>query len=280
MISAVAYGSLGEVLQGNYNGVDVLCSFPVNLYTRVYLLKQDGYIDDNIKTYSFIKEISKIWKIELNYKVSIESNIPKMKGFASSTADILAAYLALIKEHRRQFDIDEFVKASINVEPTDSIIFSNATLFDYKTGNFRMSLGEYFKFYCICFEGKEGVDTLRFNREVKVPLERVDDLVPILKEAVKEKSTEKLSYVSTESIKRNQRRLSYTYLDDILKLCRCCDGYGIIGAHSGNMLSIIYDDREKRDFYLKRISSNIKFYPLETLGKDELYESINDISIK
>ncbi|WDC84922.1 kinase [Caloramator sp. mosi_1] len=205
MISAVAYGSLGEILQGNFRGVDVLCSFPVNLYTRIYLKKDGYYTSDYVKTSNFIEEILKIWGKKENLSFNIESNIPKMKGFASSTADILAAYIAMIKRYKREFKIDELVKTALKIEPTDSIIFNRATLFDYRFGQYRKTIGDYFKFYCICFEGEEGVDTLSFNNSVKVPLEPIDDLVPILVEAIEDECVEKLAYVSTQSILRNQK---------------------------------------------------------------------------
>ncbi|GIW48642.1 MAG: kinase [Caloramator sp.] len=280
MISAVAYGSLGEILQGRYKGIDVLCSFPVNLFTRVYLTEDVRNTYEYVKTNSFIKEILMKWEIEEKYFVLIESNIPKMKGFASSTADILAAYIALLKRYKRIFNIEELVKTAIKIEPTDSIIFDKATLFDYKEGKYIRTLGDYFKFYCICFEGIEGVDTLSFNKSAKVPLQEVDDLVELLDEAIKNKSAEKLAYVSTQSILRNQKRLPYLYLNDILDICKKVEGLGIVGAHSGNMISIIFDDKEKRDFYMERIDYKMNFYPLETLRKDEIYEVNNDISIK
>ncbi|MCX7951635.1 MAG: kinase [Clostridiales bacterium] len=282
MISALSYGSLGEVLQGKFMGIDVLCSFPVNLYTKAYLNKvnrKNNYV--NFKTNSFVKKVLEGWGIDERINIKINSSIPRGKGFASSTSDILAAYMLLLKKYNRNFNIDELIKCSLEVEPTDSIIFNRATLFDYKSGEFKEELGDYIKFYAICFEGKRQIDTVKFNKEITEPLACVDDLVKELKDAILTSSIEKLAYVSSESIIRNTNRIHYSYLPDILKNQREFGGLGIIGAHSGNFLAIIFDDKEKRDFYLNKSKiPRLRVYPVETLRKDELYEGINGICIK
>lgn len=282
MISAISYGSLGEILQGKYMGTDVLCSFPVNLYTKVYEVNvnsKHNYV--NYKTKSFINKILENWGREDRINIKIDSSIPKGKGFASSTSDILASYILLLKKYKRDFNIDELIRCAVDVEPTDSIIFSRATLFDYKKGEFREELGEYIKFYAICFEGKRQIDTVKFNKEVIEPLADVDDLVKELKAAIITSDLERLSYVSSQSIIRNTRRVHYSYLPDVLKKQKEFNGLGIVGAHSGNFLAIVFNDKEKRDFYLNKSKiPRLRVYPLETLRKDELYEGINDIFIK
>lgn len=99
MISALSYGSLGEVLQGKFMGIDVLCSFPVNLYTKAYLNKVNGKINYvNFKTNSFVKKVLEGWGIDERINIKINSSIPRGKGFASSTSDILADLYASFKE--------------------------------------------------------------------------------------------------------------------------------------------------------------------------------------
>ncbi|OFI06716.1 L-threonine kinase [Clostridium acetireducens DSM 10703] len=243
-------GSFGEIIQGKYKGKDILLSCPINLYTKVslYECKNPKEKFSKYKSNIFLKNILKNWgyeKYEKNLDISIKSQIPCGKGFASSTADLCALYIALTKFFNKEFNEQELVKQCIKIEPTDSIIFDKLTAFEYKKGNYKETLGDYFKFYILAFEGENKVDTIEFNKRNMPPLSNIDDLVEILKYAIKNKDIKNLALASTESIIRNEIRLKYTFLEEVLKLKNKTSGLGIIGAHSGNLLGIIYDDIEK-----------------------------------
>ena len=91
-ITAFYPGSFGEIVQGKVQDKDLLMSFPINIYTRVRLFECRNPVRyKNLKkSYAFIENIMKLWKYEKYYKdicVNIDSDIPKGKGMASSTAD-------------------------------------------------------------------------------------------------------------------------------------------------------------------------------------------------
>jgi len=262
-------GSIGEVLQGKVKGRDMLVSFPVNLYTCVEVFKEkfeEKEVEkENIKSYTFLNNILRRWKLEGKEKLGLKitSQIPKGKGFASSTADLCALYHCLVRYFNRKFDIKELIEEAIRIEPTDSIVFNKATLFDYKSGQYFEILGDYMEFYVYVFEGLEEVDTINFNLSVKEPLAEVDDLFQLLKNSIKNKDVKLLAQVSTESIKRNQKRLYYPILDEVISIMRKTGGFGIIGGHSGNFLGIIYDSKVDLDIRLE----GYKSYLVETLTK-------------
>lgn len=255
-------GSVGEIIQGKYNGIDVLLSCPINLYTEIIL--SDERERDNereyIKSYRFIDNILDEWGYK-NGKIalSINSKIPKGKGFASSTADLSAIYNGLLRLASKEFNKEELIKHCLKIEPTDSIIFDKATIFDYKEGKVKEKVNSYFKFYVLCFVGENVVDTVEYNKKELEPLKNIDDLIIELREAFKNRDTKKLAKISTESIIRNQHRLKYNILEAVLEINNLIGGLGIIGAHSGDMLGIIFDniDEEK----MKRIENiNINGY--------------------
>ncbi|MBC2582195.1 kinase [Clostridium sp. DJ247] len=265
-------GSFGEILQGKIQNKDMLISSPVNIYTRIRLFE---CCNSNKKlrfkkSSDFLYNILKLWGLEeyeKNIDIEIKSQIPYGKGMASSTADLCGLYHCLIKMFKRQFNEDELIEQCINIEPTDSIIFDKMTLFNYKDGLYKETLGDYFNYNILAFEGNKVIDTVKFN-QMKLPgLSQVDDLVPILKEAVKEKSIEKLAYVSTESIVRNQKRLNYNFLHHVLDIKYETGGLGIIGAHSGNVLGIVYSDIEKLNYgiTISNKVSSCKIYSVEAL---------------
>lgn len=273
-VKCVYPGSVGEIIQGNYNGKDILVSCPINLYTKVTLFecKKAMYKQNYKKSLRFLHSILEKWGF-LNYEnsldIKISSNIPKSKGFASSTADLCALYKALIKLFHKEFSIDELICECIKIEPTDSIIFKEMTVFEYKNGIYKKKLGNYMEFYILVFEGSKIVNTVEFNNENNSKLTSVNDLMNLITKGIKEKNIEDIALASTESIMRNQYRIRYEIIDEVLKIQESTGGLGIIGAHSGDMLGIIYDDEAKIDRVLKN-NINIKgykVYKIKTIDK-------------
>lgn len=267
-------GSFGEVLQGRVQNRDVLLSCPVNVYTNVKISESTSPSDKFKwqKAAKFLDNILTKWDYK-NYvdslDIQISSHIPYGKGMASSTADLCGVYSCLLKMFKKEFNEQELIEQCIKIEPTDSIIFNEATIFDYKKGLYKEKIGSYFKYNILAFEGENIVDTVEFNSKKLPDLSNADDLFEILKKAIQEKNLEKLSYVSTESIIRNQKRLYYDWIKDVINVKNETCGLGIIGAHSGNVLGIIYEDDDKFD-YAVRFSKKLngyKIYPVETLDK-------------
>lgn len=266
-------GSIGEIIQGKYNGIDVLLSCPINLYTEIILSDEEKRDNEweYIKSYKFIDNILDEWGY-INWKIalSINSRIPKGKGFASSTADLSAIYKGLLRLTGRKFNQEELIKHCLKIEPTDSIIFDKATIFDYKEGKVIEKVNKYFKFYILCFIGENVVDTVEYNTKEIQPLKNIDDLIIGLKEAFENRDTKKLAKVSTESIIRNQHRLKYDILEEVLEINKLIGGLGIIGAHSGDMLGIIFDNID--DEKIKEIK-NININGYEKI----IFETLDDI---
>ncbi|OBR96737.1 L-threonine kinase [Clostridium ragsdalei P11] len=274
--STIYPGSFGEILQGKIENRDLLLSCPVNIYTKVKLIECNNPVRKRYlkKSSSFLYNILKSWGYEKYFDsldIEINSEIPYGKGLASSTADLCGVYYCLINMFNKKFNEVELVKNCIDIEPTDSIVFNKMTLFDYKSGNYKFTIGDYLSYNILAFEGDKTVDTVEFNHKNLPNLCDVKDLVPILKEAVKEKDLHKLAYVSTESIVKNQERLYYDFLNLVMDIKEKTSGLGIIGAHSGNVLGIIYDDAEKFKFEEKFLGGlnlkNIKIYKVKALSE-------------
>jgi L-threonine kinase len=241
------HGSLGEIIQGRAYGKELLLSCPVNLFTRVMVFESclPVYRNKYPKCKIFMRNVLESWGYIRKYNgldIKIVSEIPVGKGFASSTADITALYLSLLKFFKREYNQQELINHTIDIEPTDSIIFPEMTLFDYKNGDFKEALGSYIEFNVLVFEGQKVIDTVGFNKNVKCDLADVEDLIPDLRKAIMERNIEKLANISSESIFRNQNRLNYDILKVVKKIQINTGGIGIIGAHSGDFLGIIYNE--------------------------------------
>ncbi|EJO5347762.1 kinase [Clostridium botulinum] len=265
-------GSFGEMLQGNLGEKPVLVSSPINLYTyvRVFESKEEKKFYRNIKANKLIKNVLTDWQYKYyidTIHIEINSEIPRGKGLASSTADLCATYKCLTKLFKKNYSKEELQKHCLMIEPTDSIIFNEFTLFDYKKGSFKEKLGPYIKFYILAFEGSRIINTLYFNNRNQKKMSSIKDLIPDLKDGIKNNDIKKISQVSQESIKRNFYRLNYDYFHIVEKYKNITKGLGIIGCHSGDALGIVYDNKEDL-LKAEKNSINIgklKKYTLETI---------------
>lgn len=264
-------GSIGEIIQGNYNGIDILMSCPINLFTKVRVFQCNSVKKGlHPKAIMLLENLLKKWNLQeyINkLHIEIQSNIPKGKGFASSTADLCGTYHSLIKLFNREFNEDELINECIKIEPTDSIIFNKMTIFDYKSGTFKDCVGDYLEFYLLVFEGKNIVNTVEFNKKVSIPLSSIDDIIDDLKDGIRQKDIKKIAQVSTESIIRNQNRLKYDILSEVIRQKDITGGLGIIGAHSGDLMAIIFDDLENAERALKKTNllKGYKSYILKSI---------------
>jgi len=273
---AIYPGSCGEIIQGNINGRDMLISCPVNLFTtvRVFECRKPVNRLNYKKSSALLENMLRRWGfgyLNARFDIDIKSSIPKSKGFASSTADLCGVYICLLKLFKRRYDVREAVEEFIKVEPTDSIVFREMVLLDYKKGEHYKYIGDYMKFYILAFEGGRLIDTIAYNKRNLPPLSGLSGILPLVEEGVKSADISKLASASTASIKRNLNRLPYDMYSAVLDLCNMTGGLGIIGGHSGDVLGIIYDDREKF-LYGVRYKDEITGYKphmLETLRRNE-----------
>lgn len=281
--AAVYPGSMGEIIQGKLHNRDVLLSCPVNLFTKVRIFesKSPSNAIKYQKCFSFLHNMARAWNMEAyaaNIDIDISSEIPRGKGFASSTADLCALYHSMLKLFNKKYNEEELIRECIRIEPTDSIVFKKATIFDYKDGKFYKEIGEYLEFHMIVFEGRNVVDTIEFNKKSLPAQKDIQDICKVIESGIKKKDIKALAYAATESILRNQQRLKYDLLSEIVRIKNLTGGLGIIGAHSGDALGIIFDDEEKLNRALKskfsfdkykiRKLSTLKWYEHEGFNKE------------
>ncbi len=60
--------------------------------------------------------------------------LPEARGYASSTADILATLFGLARTLQESISAKEATKLAISIEPTDSLAWEDLTLLSYRDG--------------------------------------------------------------------------------------------------------------------------------------------------
>ena len=180
-----------------------------------------------------------------NIKIAVESDIPVGKGMASSTADIAGIFFGLSKYYKIEISPELMAKLCVEIEPTDSIIFKEISLFDHINGDLVENYDWNLNFKVLGLEPETKIDTVEFRKYKGKQLKSKNQNSRALekfKKAYVEKSYYKLGEATLESAMENQDILEKPYMDQILKIIEKNHCYGLNVAHSGTVVGIMYDD--------------------------------------
>lgn len=265
MIEATCPGSCGEIIQGYIKGSLKLISLPINCYTRVRLIEGKSGNNNYPKVQKMIEKIFKYYgydkKDTENISIKICSDIPIGKGMASSTADLAATAVVCSKYLGKKITEVEVASLCTEVEPTDSTVFSDFTLFDYINGDYIKHYDGLSQFRILTLEGKDIIDTVEFNKRnnIKTHFENRDNIKKALnyfEEGISKKDLSFIGKCGIISASQNQKILPIKDLYEIINLSLKYGGYGINIAHSGTVIGILYnEDRFNKDKFIYNIKS-------------------------
>lgn len=246
-------GSCGELIQGMILGGEKLISYPINCYSYVRLT--EGYRDNQSyysKAYQALDSLLNYFGGEgewgRNLRVDIQSEIPRGKGMASSTADLGATLLAGAKYLKREIGFEEMIKICLEIEPTDSTLFPDLTLFDHVRGKYKKSYEKQLDCQVLLLEGREIIDTLEFHNIEKDAILREN--IPQMKRAIQKIETgigkddlKELGQGAILSALANEKILKKPGLEKVIKQALKFGAYGVNVAHSGSVLGILFEDK-------------------------------------
>lgn len=250
--SAMCPGSCGELIQGIMDGRELLVSYPVNLYSRVTLIettrsaicykppKVRKALELTFKMLGFPVEETR------NIQIEIESDIPSCKGMASSTADIGAVIAAVGCLLEKNISIDLMVDIALKIEPTDSILFEDITLFDPVQGLVRQSLGQLPSMKVIVLEGRGTIDTMEFRKRNYIPVktkytDRMEEAFKLLKTGIEKGNCFDIGKAGIISAFANQEILKKEQLKRVVDKTLTWGAVGINVAHSGTVIGVLVD---------------------------------------
>lgn len=263
---AICPASIGELIQGEIGGQEMLVSCPISIYNlvEVEICINNGIEIEKEKIYKAFDIFLKSYRIEgikaKDFKVTINSSIPRGKGMASSTADIAAGLTALSNLLDISLKQDDTASIAVQVEPTDSTVFNMLTLYDHLEGKHREIIGPVPKIEFLLLEGRGVVDTLSFRRD-KSYINRVasvDEAYEKLYKGVMQEDIKLIAEACTESAVSNQRLLYKPYLDKLLEIAKKCNAPGINIAHSGTVSGVILDKDTDKEKLLHLVDRELK----------------------
>lgn len=250
MITAVCPASCGELLQGHIMGSEKLVSYPIDLYSSVTLAEGTGSTRAKGlgKAYAAVEATLE----HLGYRASdaygltlnVDSDIPRGKGMASSTADIAAAAVATAAYAGRRLSETELAAICASIEPTDSIIFREITLFDHVAGKAARSYGKFPGCNVMVLEGRDCIDTVEFHKYKRNELVEQGEIqmkkaLALFEEGISSGEPWKIGQAAIISALEREKVIKKPGLEWIIETALKLGAYGVNAAHSGSVLGIL-----------------------------------------
>lgn len=246
-------GSCGELIQGIIKGKELLISYPIEIGTTlsIELSKEKGKTNLMPKMREAIKRTLNFIGIPERYmediRIKKESQLAFGKGMSSSTADIASTILGIGVLFGVELDNSIVAKIAVSIEPTDSIIFEEITLFDSLKGEITLPIVPVPSLKVIVLEGRGSVDTLEYHRRIgNAPYSYAGEWEGIylkMESALKAGDWYKVGASAIESARIQQNFLPKPYLDDIIDVALTSGAYGVNVAHSGTAVGIFMDEK-------------------------------------
>lgn len=128
-----------RLMRGTYPGwilgSEKLVSCPVDWYSTVAVTAAPPLVNERPLSRAMVERVLAHWQYPAHWsneiRVDVRSSIPVAKGMASSTADIAATAVATAHHLGHSLDETTLAQLCVSIEPTDSTVFHQLTLFDH-----------------------------------------------------------------------------------------------------------------------------------------------------
>ncbi|SDJ80854.1 GHMP family kinase ATP-binding protein [Natronincola ferrireducens] len=258
MIQGVCPASCGELLQGYIEGGEKLISYSINLFSKVTIREDIHTPAEKIpaaysKAYRMLEKVFAYYgykkKDYQQVRIHINSSIPIAKGMASSTADLAATAIATATYLGKELSEEEVAKLCIDIEPTDSTVFSKITLFDHLKGGVKRQYSNLPPCRVLVLEGKATINTIDFRKIDRTEIlkeneGRLMEGLALLEKGIKTGDLKTIGKAATISSFANEGILPKEGLEEIHHISEAVGAYGINVAHSGSVIGILYNDKD------------------------------------
>ncbi len=270
-------GTCGELVQGIFQGQEFLINSPIPLYASVSVeIMQGSGIE--VQTEGNWTKVRKavektLYSISpsssLAARLSITSQLPRGKGFASSTADMTAAICAVGQAFGIQFSDQFITDILISIDnSSDAVYLPGISALHQLNGKHILSLGNPPPIRFIAVDNGGEIDTHDFDRQkARAVAGKHQDFyswcLKSMNRAFTFGDSRTIAYLATESARINQEIIFKSFFDDLVQVATEFDGLGVNCAHTGSTLGVMYDPR-KCD--AERLESQIE----KVVGKERI----------
>ena len=241
--------SCGEFVQGILDKEEYLSSYAIDMFS-IATLEEKKEIDlGPKKSRKAIEKVFEKFNIPLeeskNISLNLKSDIPVGKGMASSTADIGATIKATLSILNKNLNDEEISFMASEIEPTDSIILYENSIFNPVNGTVKKYLSSFSNGRVIILEPKDILETkiIRSNPNyLNIKLENksvINKSFNLLEEGLKNKDLRLIGEACTLSAIANENIHKKPYLNEIIEISQSMNAYGVNIAHSGTVVGIL-----------------------------------------
>jgi uncharacterized protein involved in propanediol utilization len=188
-------------------------------------------------------------------RLAVKSTVPEAKGCGSSTADCVAASIALADALGCVLCEEELARLVVEAEvASDNFMFHNAVLFAHREGvvleNYASQLPS-LEVLGVDTAEECHVDTLDYPPAVYSwrQLQSFCTLTGALRRAVRRHDRRLLGRVATASACINEQFLPKRMFKEVKQIADHVGALGIAVAHSGTVLSVLFDPQESSVAY-------------------------------
>lgn len=250
-------GVCGELVQGMLGSSHFLVTCPVDFYSRVTVEIFEGppgvtAPPDCPKSRAAVSAaLAHLGRTGLAAILTISNPIPRGKGMASSSADVTGAIAATGLAVGQRLPPDLIGELALSVEPSDGVMFPGIALFDHREGSIVEELGPPPPMEIVALDFGGMVDTLEFNRidhsGAWRSLESLNrQALDLVREGIRESSPRLVGQGASLSAEAGQRVLEKPQLPRVMAFIESVGAAGVCVAHSGNVIGVLLDARERR----------------------------------
>ncbi len=248
-------GSCGELVQGMVGETFFHITCPVNLYSTVSLELYSGrsFVDGPPHCPKTVRAVQRalayLGQGGVGARLEVDSQLPRAKGMASSTADIVAAVEATACALGRDLSAEEVASIALAVEPSDGTMFPGIAAFDHRHGRLARVMGSPPPVDILVLDFGGTVDTLHFNSVDRRPILRhiepqIREALELARQGIHRGDPALVGRAATISALANQEILNKPQLEAVIAIAVADGAVGVNVAHSGTVIGVLLDARE------------------------------------
>ncbi len=252
-------GTCGELVQGTLDGTPCLVSCPIASYSMADVAltpPNRGGVGWSLpphlpKATAALREgLQYLNLADSSGCAHLHSDLPRGRGYGSSTADIGAVLFAFGRAAGRELEPAEVARLALRVEPTDGSLFPGWVLWDHRGGHICEALGGPPLLSVIILDPGGEVDTIAYNQQAHAPMLRAlapqhREAFALLQDGIKHGDAATIGAAATLSATAHQDILPNPLLDTALRLAQETGAVGVCRAHSGTILGLLIDPHDK-----------------------------------
>ncbi|MCS7219854.1 MAG: hypothetical protein RML36_07185 [Anaerolineae bacterium] len=241
-------GTCGEWVQGTLDGVPCLVSCAIDWYAETTVtIGANGrpLLRDAPKAAAALRlALAARGAATADVQLELRNPLPRSRGYASSTADVAGAIYAVGAALGWPFAPEEVARLAVQVEPSDSTIFPQLTLFAHRDARFYRPLPPLPALAVVILDPGGEIDTLAFNAADHMAALRKlasahRDVFTCFEAGLAASDPVIVAQAATQSARLHQAILPSALVDAALISYATLGALGVCRAHSGTLVGLI-----------------------------------------